>query len=144
MSRVSLLVGTAKGSFILDGDAARDRWMVRGPGCEGWPVSDISVAPDTETLLAGAASPWYGPAVWRSDDLGVTWTHSSEGLTYGDDGEKLKAIWNVTADHHGNVYAGVEPAGLFRSRDGGRTWSLVEGLTNHPTRPHWTPGNGGL
>jgi hypothetical protein len=53
--------------------------MVRGPGCEGWPLSDISIEPDTETRLAGAASPWYGPAVWRSDDLGATatWTAAS-------------------------------------------------------------------
>ena len=40
--------------------------------------------------------------------------------------------------------AGVEPAGLFRSDDGGATWQHVEGLTNHPTRPDWRPGAGGL
>ena len=42
------------------------------------------------------------------------------------------------------IYAGVEPAGLFRSRDGGATWEHVEGLTNHPSRPEWQPGAGGL
>jgi photosystem II stability/assembly factor-like uncharacterized protein len=42
------------------------------------------------------------------------------------------------------MYAGVEPAGLFRSADRGATWSHVEGLTNHPSRPEWQPGNGGL
>jgi photosystem II stability/assembly factor-like uncharacterized protein len=141
--RVALLIGTPKGAFILDGEPGRERWDVRGPLCEGWPVHDISVEPASGALLAGAASEWYGPAVWRSEDLGRTWTHSSEGLTYGDDGPKLTRVWNVAAAH-GLIYAGVEPAGLFRSRDGGTTWEHVEGLTKHPTRPEWQPGNGGL
>ena len=87
--RCVLLVGTPKGAFVLDGDAERAGLDVRGPLCEGWPIHDISVEPGTGALLAGGGSPWYGPAVWRSDDLGETWTHSSEGLTYGDDGPKV-------------------------------------------------------
>ncbi len=141
--RVALLVGTPKGAFILDGDDRRAAWTTRGPLCEGWPIHDISVDPSNGALLAAAGSPWYGPAVWRSDDLGSTWTHSSEGLTYGDDGPKVKAVWNVTAGRDA-IYAGVEPAGLFRSADGGATWQHVEGLTQHPTRSEWQPGAGGL
>ncbi len=141
--RVALLIGTPKGAFILDGDASRRAFDVRGPLCEGWPIHDISVKPGTGTILAGGGSPWYGPAVWRSEDLGATWNHSSEGLTYGDDGPKVKTVWNVTASN-GVIYAGVEPAGLFRSGDGGQTWEHVEGLTNHATRPEWQPGGGGL
>jgi hypothetical protein len=142
-ARSLVLVGTSKGAFILESDAARREWGIRGPLCEGWPVHDISVEPGTNALLAGAGSPWFGPAVWRSDDLGQTWTHSSEGLTYGDDGPKVATVWNVTAGLDG-IYAGVEPAGLFRSIDAGRTWTHVEGLTNHPSRPEWGPGAGGL
>jgi photosystem II stability/assembly factor-like uncharacterized protein len=141
--RLALLVGTPKGAFILDGNAAREEWQVRGPLCEGWPIHDISVDPNSGALLAGGGSPWYGAAVWRSEDLGETWTHSSEGMTYGDDGPKVKTVWNVTASN-GTIYAGVEPAGLFRSTDAGATWEHVEGLTGHPTRDKWEPGNGGL
>ena len=43
--RVRLLVGTKKGAFILDSDAARRDWSVRGPLCEGWPVHDLIVEP---------------------------------------------------------------------------------------------------
>lgn len=141
--RLALLVGTPKGAFIVDGGAGRRDWKLRGPLCEGWPIHDVSMDPDSGALLAGAGSPWYGPAVWRSDDVGATWTHSSNGLTYGDDGPKVKAVWNVTAAH-GVVYAGVEPAGLFRSRDRGASWEHVVGLTRHATRPEWQPGAGGL
>ena len=114
-----------------------------GPLCEGWPVHDMSVDAASGAIYAAAGSPWYGPAVWRSDDLGETWTHSSAGLTYGDGGPAIPTVWNVTAAH-GAVFAGVEPAGLFRSDDGGATWSHVAGLTEHPSRPEWQPGNGGL
>jgi photosystem II stability/assembly factor-like uncharacterized protein len=141
--RCVLLVGTPKGAFLLEGDAARMAWRLRGPVCEGWPIHDISVEPGTNALLAGGGSPWWGPAVWRSEDLGETWTHSSEGLTYGDDGPGITTVWNVTASGDA-IYAGVEPAGLFRSRDRGRTWAHVEGLTAHPSRSEWAPGNGGL
>jgi len=142
-NRTALLVGTRKGLFVLDGDSSRDEWQVRGPLCDGWPIHDAIIDPATGALLAAGGNNWYGPAVWRSDDIGETWSHSSEGLTYGDDGEKITTIWNLTAGTDA-LYAGVEPAGLFRSRDAGSTWQHVEGLTNHPTRPEWQPGNGGL
>src|SRR5688572_32226012 len=126
MTSNRLLVGTPKGAFILE-SPDRAEWSVRGPLCEGWPMHDLIVEPGSGAILAGGGSPWYGPAVFRSDDLGRTWTHSSEGLTYGDDGPQIPTIWNVTAAH-GAIWAGVEPAGLFRSDDDGATWSHVSGL----------------
>src|SRR5262249_21789660 len=42
------------------------------------------------------------------------------------------------------LYAGVEEAGLFVSRDGGVSWKEVSSLTAHPTRSDWWPGGGGL
>jgi len=141
--RLALLIGTKKGAFVITGDDDRERWSVRGPLCEGWPIHDVSYDASTGAILAGGGSPWYGPAVWRSDDLGETWSHSSDGLTYGDDGPKIATVWNVTAAH-GTVWAGVDPAGLFRSDDGGRTWSHVQALRDHPSRPEWSPGAGGL
>ncbi len=69
-NRVLLLVGTKKGAFILESDAERREWSLRGPLCEGWPVHDLIVEPGSGAILAAAGSPWYGPAVWRSEDLG--------------------------------------------------------------------------
>ena len=57
-----------------------------------------------------------------------------DGLTYGDDGPKIATVWNVTRAPDGAIYAGVEPAGLFRSGDGGATWQHVEGL-DEPSDP---------
>jgi photosystem II stability/assembly factor-like uncharacterized protein len=42
------------------------------------------------------------------------------------------------------LWCGGAPAALFRSGDGGKTWALVQGLWDVPTRPQWEPGAGGL
>jgi len=125
--RVMLLVGTPKGAFIVDGTPERRDWQLRGPLCDGWPIHDVTWDPKSGALFAGGGSPWYGPAVFRSDDLGATWSPSSEGLTYGDDGPAIPTVWNVTPSDAG-VLAGVEPAGLFRSGDGGRSWEHVNAV----------------
>ena len=44
----------------------------------------------------------------------------------------------------GVVYAGAEPASLFRSANGGDTWEEASALSAHPTRDQWQPGFGGL
>ena len=42
------------------------------------------------------------------------------------------------------MYAGVEDAALFRSRDGGKTWEELSGLRRHATGSRWQPGAGGM
>jgi photosystem II stability/assembly factor-like uncharacterized protein len=42
------------------------------------------------------------------------------------------------------VYAGVEDAALFVSRNGGKTWDELPGLRGHGTGPQWQPGAGGM
>ena len=34
-ARCVLLIGTSKGAFLIDGDAGRADWRIRGPLCEG-------------------------------------------------------------------------------------------------------------
>src|SRR5689334_14469117 len=142
--RVEVLVGTKKGAFILESDAARRDWKLRGPFCQNWPTHDF-IRAAAGTLYAGGGNNWYGPSVWKSTDTGAHWTQSSAGLTYGDDEPKVTTIWKLAdTGANGTVFAGVEPAGLFRSDDHGETWSHVAGLREHPSRPEWQPGNGGL
>ena len=142
-SQVHILVGTKKGVFIIDGDAERRTWTLRGPFCDAWPVNHVIADAATATIYAGGGNEWFGPAVWKSEDLGKTWSHSSAGLAYAEGETPIKAVWSIAPNGKG-LYAGVEPAGLFRSEDGGITWSHVEGLRKHPSREHWMPGGGGL
>ena len=141
--RVQLLIGTRKGAFILESDEARHDWRVRGPFCETWPIHHVVRSKSDGAIYAAGGSAWYGPSVWRSTDDGANWTQSSAGLTYGDNEPKLTTIWHLRADN-GTLLAGVEPAGLFRSDDQGATWKHVAGLREHPSRPDWQPGAGGL
>ncbi|GAA4579897.1 hypothetical protein GCM10023176_58540 [Micromonospora coerulea] len=41
------------------------------------------------------------------------------------------------------VWAGTEPSALFRSDDGGRSFTLVRALWDHPHRERWEAGFGG-
>lgn len=142
-TKVLILAGTKKGVFIFESDAARQSWQLRGPFCDTWPMNHATADPKTGTIYAGGGNEWFGPAVWKSTDFGETWTHSSEGLAYEAGEEPVKSVWSLAA-RDGALYAGVEPAGLFRSDDGGQSWRHVEGLRNHPSRPNWHPGGGGL
>lgn len=143
MTRTLLLIGTRKGAFILESDAARRDWHLRGPFCDCWPMNHVIADPDTGTIYAGGGNEWFGPAVWKSTDLGQSWTHSSDGLKYDADEAPIKSVWSLAPSAR-SLYAGVAPAGLFRSDDGGARWQHVEGLRNHPTRPQWNPGGAGL
>jgi photosystem II stability/assembly factor-like uncharacterized protein len=144
-----VLVGTRKGCFVVESDGDRRDWKVRGPFCEGWPIYHAVHDPVTGAMYAAAASEWHGAGVWRSLDLGESWELSSEGLNYGDDGQTLSKISGLTVAH-GRVLAGTEQAGVFESRDGGATWSLVSTLDGQPGRTTWNdpkaqpPGHLGL
>jgi photosystem II stability/assembly factor-like uncharacterized protein len=141
--KVCILLGTKKGAFVLESAFDRQSWRLRGPYCETWPMNHVIADPATGTIYAGGGNEWFGPAVWKSTDLGASWTHSSEGLAYGPGEQPIKAVWSL-ARRNGSLYAGVEPAGLFVSEDEGRTWTHLSGLREHPSRPDWNPGGGGL
>src|SRR6266550_3016292 len=136
MPRTLLLVGTRKGCFLLESDEGRRDWTLRGPYCEGWPVYHAIYEPVSGAIYAAAASEWHGSAVWRSGDLGETWTHSSDGLSYGEDEKRMSKVSNLAAAH-GRVLVGVEAPGIFESKDEGNTWSLLSTLAGEPGSEDW-------
>ncbi len=142
MPRTLLLVGTRKGAFVLESDADRKDWEIRGPFCEGWPVYHAIHDPGTGAIYAAAASEWHGSSVWRSPDEGETWTQSSEGLAYdADSGRKISKV-STLAVKNGRVLVGVEMPGIFESTDQGATWSLKSTLAGEPGSEGWDdPGN---
>jgi hypothetical protein len=146
-----VLVGTTKGLFTLRSGADRDRFELAGPLFPGEEVyaTCIDDRSGTTRLFTGSVSNHWGPVLRRSDDLGASWSEDEQAALRfppGDDAS-LARIWQLAcgpADQPDVLYAGVEPAALFRSDDGGGSFSLVRGLWDHPHRPQWEPGGGGL
>jgi len=159
MSRVRVLVGTHKGAFVLTADGARKDWKIEGPLLGALDVYHVKGSPvDPNRIWASQASDWFGQTVHRSDDGGATW--ETVGNEFAYEGElgthkwydgtshpwEFKRVWHLepSLDDPDTLLAGVEDASLFRSTDGGQSWTELPGLRNHGSGDYWQPGAGGM
>jgi photosystem II stability/assembly factor-like uncharacterized protein len=113
---------------------------------------------DPNRLYAAQHTGWFGQQIQRSDDGGKTWEAVGNEFAYDGvpgthqwyDGTphpwEFARVWHLepSPTDPETVYAGVEDAALFRSTDGGKTWSELSGLRGHGSGPRWAPGAGGL
>ncbi len=148
LSGVHVLAGTKKGIFLLKSDRQRSSWELRGPYLNGNDVNHAAFDPRSRTLYATGNDPWFGVHLKLSKDLGETWEDTRTSPRFADEsGRTVERLWRIEpgrASEPGVLYCGVDPACLFRSEDGGQTWTELEGLSTHPTRGQWQPGAGGL
>ncbi|MQA94827.1 MAG: exo-alpha-sialidase [Streptosporangiales bacterium] len=147
MSDVTLMIGTRKGMFVARSTKGGG-WDVAPGVFDHTAVTAVGIDTSSGRLLAGIEHGHYGPGVYWSDDRGATWHESEEqAIAFPERTEaSLARVWQLhpAAAEPGVVYAGVEPSAIFRSEDGGKSFSLIEGLWDHPHRPTWFPGGGGL
>jgi hypothetical protein len=170
MPRVAVLVGTKKAGFVYTSDEKRQKWEISEPILPGWSFFHMSAdTRDSKPRVYAAANHWaWGPSVAKSEDLGKTWDYRSKDLAFPPDMKEYKEnrnappgvpgdwdntpagtignVWNVQAGHPsepGVVYAGVQPAGLFRSEDWGHSWRPVESINRHENRKFWNGTGGG-
>ena len=148
---VVVLVGTTKGLFALAAGPDRESWDLAGPWFRGEEIyaAALDCRDGRTRLLVGATSSHWGPSVYRSDDLGASWVEPEpDTLRFPDAaGAAVARVWQLQPAGGAQpdaVYAGVEPASLFRSDDGGESFRLDENLWGHEHRPQWQPGGGGL
>jgi photosystem II stability/assembly factor-like uncharacterized protein len=159
MSGVRVLAGTRKGAFILTSDGQREKWDVSGPHFAGWEIYHLKGSPaDPNRIYVSQSSGWFGQMIQRSDDGGKTFTPVGKQFDYASvpgthqwyDGTphpwEFKRVWHLEPSLRDpdTVFAGVEDAALFRSTDGGGSWSEMPGLREHGSGPTWSPGAGGL
>jgi len=146
-----LLVGTDKRAFLLRAAGGRKRWQAGGPFFPG--LSVYAMAYDGRAgrhrVWAAPQSTHWGAELCASDDFGRAWDRPEmPRVRFPAAAEaSLAHVWQIEPgreEEPERLFCGVEPAALFESRDAGETWALNEGLWNHPHRPRWTPGNGGL
>lgn len=144
-----LLIATKKGAWFFQGDSARRRWQCTGPHFLGHMVHHLVLDPrDGKTLLAAAKTGHLGPTVFRSTDRGRTWKEAARPPAFpkaaaGQEARSVDHTFWLTPGHpsEGGVwYAGTSPHGLFRSEDGGVTWSPVSGLNDDPQFRAWMGG----
>ena len=141
-SSVMVLVGTTKGLFTLRSSDGRESFELAGPTFAGEEVYStcIDTRSGSTRLFTGSVSNHWGPVLRRSDDLGATWTEDEQAaLRFPESADaSLARIWQLApgpADEPDVMYAGVEPAALFRSDDGGRSFSLVTRVVGPPAPP---------
>jgi photosystem II stability/assembly factor-like uncharacterized protein len=139
-----LLVGTRKGLFVLEGDPG-GTFEVAARSFPGETVEFAMRDRRTGRTLASVTSAFYGPKIWYTEDPAGEWEQAA-GVELPEGADKaLVRIWTIVpGEEDGLLYAGGDPAVLFESRDGGRSWELNRGFWEQPTRSSWNPGNGGL
>jgi len=116
---VTALIGTRNGLFSADSVPfdERDRRLDCGR------VSQLCRHDELTGTLAATETGLY-----RSTDTGRTW----DAIALPEDD-----VWSVFVAADGDVYAGTDPARLFRSSDGGETWTELEGLRAQTTTDLW-------
>ena len=142
-TKVLVLVGTRKGAFILESDAAR-LVGVRGPFCETWPMNHVIGRPGDRHDLWRRRQRMVRPG-------GLEVDRSGRELDAFERGSRLRG--GRRADQ-GGLEPGRRPTAASTpasSRPGCSAATMaaspgehVAGLRDHPSRPHWQPGGGGL
>ncbi|HEX7973437.1 MAG TPA: hypothetical protein VF498_03440 [Anaerolineales bacterium] len=121
--REVLLLATTNGLAVCEREAGA--WQETRRGLAGRQVTGVIAREGV--ILAGTRV-----GVFRSDDRGASWQEASAGL------EIRHVRWLA---YHPQVsdleFAGTEPAGIFVSRDGARTWRACPEVSELRDRFHW-------
>ena len=143
-----LWVGTRKGLFGFEQIAGG--WSVTSRSFLGDPVSMVLHDPRTDRLYAALSLGHFGTKLQRSDDLGATWREIAVPVFPEKPSEhpdvtpwSLELIWSLELggdDHPDVLWCGTIPGGLFRSEDGGDSWSLNSAMWEEPRRAAWEGG----
>jgi len=114
-------------------------WLPIFDGQSTASIGAIAVAPSDGNIVfvgSGESTPrdsvGYGNGVYKSADAGKTWTHLGLDETHhiGKIAVDPKNPNNVFVAAIGKMYAANKERGVFRSRDGGRSWQKVLGDEN--------------
>ena len=118
-----LLVGTTDGVFLLTPDDA-GIWKQEGHVLQGHHVESLMVVPGSQSVFAGM----HGSGFYRSRDGALTWSPVATDI-----GNIVFTLACVREADNMALYAGTEPAALFRSRDDGDSWQELPALRAVPS-----------
>jgi hypothetical protein len=124
-------------------------WAADGaPAFLGEPVTAMLADGRSGALYAVLRTGQFGVKLHRSDDDGKKWRELPapafpEAAAGAEAAPAVDMVWTLAPggdDRAGALWAGTLPGALFRSADGGDSWSLVESLWNEPRRKEWQGG----
>ncbi|HEY7399375.1 MAG TPA: exo-alpha-sialidase [Actinomycetota bacterium] len=140
-----VLVGTKKGLFVLRGTPG-SAFDVAHRAFAGNVVEFAIRDPRSGRYFASVTSGFYGPRLYFTDDVAAEEWQVAKGPAFPEGSETtLERIWVVKpGEADGLLYAGVDPASLFVSTDGGESWEINEALAKEREGGDWQPGLGGL
>ncbi len=145
--RVILTIGTKKGVFVAEAAKPRRSFALRGPFGPGVPVySTLIDTRGTPRLYASSCNPFFGMKVLRS----TNWGRASRRRSLRRHSPRRTDACSPTYGHskpaaaRRNCGAAWSRRRLFKSGDGGDSWDMVPGISNHEHARKWQPGNGGL
>jgi photosystem II stability/assembly factor-like uncharacterized protein len=149
------LIATRKGLFSAVRGAAG--WAIEAVAFPGDNVPMVLADRRDGAVYAVLGHGHFGTKLHRSIDGGASWNEIAvpayppkpEGFEDLNPVQQkpidwsLELIWALEsggADEPGRLWAGTVPGGLFRSDDGGGSWSLVRSLWDLPDRRRWSGG----
>src|SRR5262249_30052613 len=133
--------------FVAEAAKSRGRFALRGPFGPGVAVYAALIDQRGKPrLYASSCNAFFGMKLLVSTDLGKSFKETKAAPAFPkQDGRALANIWSPEpGDDSKDLLCGVEPAALFRSPDGGDSWEMIPGISNHEHARQWHPGNGGL
>jgi photosystem II stability/assembly factor-like uncharacterized protein len=123
----TLLAATMDG--VVELQSTGGEWRFTGRSLTGRHASCLALDSRTGTAFAGT----HGDGFYRRSTTDGEWERSDSGL----DQPNIFSLACLTGSGDAVLYAGTEPAHLFRSTDGGRTWHELDGLRRVPGRDGW-------
>ncbi|MEO7795498.1 MAG: hypothetical protein ABIV06_12080, partial [Thermoanaerobaculia bacterium] len=137
------LPGALAAGSVPESSYAELRWRLLGPFRGGWATAVAGVPGEPATFLSGVAD----GGVWKTTDAGVTWRPIFERDRASSIGALAIApsdpqvIWIGTGQVH-QRWDVVSGEGLFRSINGGATWSAAGLADSRHIGKIWVdPGN---
>ncbi|HIG39123.1 MAG: hypothetical protein ABGY96_05635 [bacterium] len=111
---MKVLAGTSRGIFSIENSQALNVLETRR-------VRDL-------VYLDGRLFAGTGNGLFVSNDEGESWQLA---------GLEDREVWQIRAASNDVLYASTQPAGLFRSEDGGVTWEEVTTFAQNPESDKW-------
>jgi len=124
--------GTDAGLYRSDDGGTR--WRLLDTPMSGSMVWSLAVDPvDPNVMFAGTGTP-STPGVYRSTDAGKSWEPLPVEISEDCPNVGIPRVTGIAVDptDHRNVWVGLEVDGVRCSRDGGDTWTKVNGAIPNP------------